>query len=52
MPELRCPVGDFTARGSTLAEAALALSKHLTAQHCDMPPEDVDVTEAAEQPTA
>lgn len=45
MPELPCPVGDYTARGSTVKDAAWALSQHLISQHCDSPGDDASMME-------
>ena len=49
MPELKCPVVDFTARGASLSDAAMALSRHLVAQHCDTTPaEGADPSSSAD----
>jgi hypothetical protein len=48
MPEFRCPVGDYTAKGQTIAEAAMDLSRHLQRQHCDSPIEPMSYEQAAD----
>jgi hypothetical protein len=50
MPDLPCPVGDYVARGATLAAAASSLSEHLVKQHCDQPTEDPVSPENLEEP--
>ncbi len=43
MPELDCPLGDYTASKPSEAEAALDLAGHLIAAHCKTPGRKMDV---------
>jgi hypothetical protein len=40
MPELPCPLNDYTARRARTEDAAMDLARHLVAQHCDATPDD------------
>jgi hypothetical protein len=40
MPDLKCPLNDYTARHPRTEEAALDLVRHLINQHCDANPDD------------
>ena len=40
MPDLKCPLNDYTARKPRTEDAAMDLARHLINQHCDANPDD------------